>query len=480
MDVSADKGFPQETAGQRMNKNTRHTCCACAALKKQLAEKDKEIAQLKADKAIVEYDLKQLRDKWFSKKKKARTTQDEREIKKSKKRGAPIGHPGWYRAMPEHIDVIEDVVVDECPLCGNKDIRECREIEEHIQEDIVLPTVKVTKYRKHHFWCGTCKKVVSGKGADEIPNSYIGPQAKSVAAFLKYVVKVSNRDIQAIFKELCGITIVPSSIPGFNNQARKKCMPVYETLLKKIRKAPFVHADETGCPVDGKNFWDWIFVTSTICLHVIHASRGQKVVEQILGKKYGGILLSDFLSAYNKIEAKAKQRCLVHLLRDLKKILACIDKNDSTYTYCQRLKEIIQEAIELSEHYSEDKIPDTQYTQQKKHIKDSLDDFQFPDPQKMVITRIAKRLARHKNEMLTFLDYKGLPYHNNFAERMIRPSVLLRKITFGHRSNNGTLNHSVLMSVLQTGKLNDKESISLVRDILTCRGKPSVTMCLGP
>ena len=103
---------------------------------------------------------------------------------------------------------------------------ECDEIEEHIQEDIILPKVEVTKYLKHHFWCGKCKKVVSGKGKNEMPNSFIGPQAKSIAAFLKYVVKVSNRDIKKIFKELCGLTIVPSSISGFNNQARKKCIKI--------------------------------------------------------------------------------------------------------------------------------------------------------------------------------------------------------------------------------------------------------------
>lgn len=480
MDVSADKRFSPDITECYMSEHKEHTCQTCKDLKNLLAEKDTEIELLKSDNILLAYELKQLRDKWFSKKKKKLDEKSDEVVKEPKKRGAPVGHKGWYRNVPEHIDVIENVVLDACPMCGNKDISECSEVEEHVQEDIILPKVKTTKYRKHHFWCGRCKKVVSGKGSDETPNSYIGPQAKSVAAFLKYVVKVSNRDIQQIFKELCGLTIVPSSIPGFNNQARKKCVPLYEALLKEIKKAPYIHADETGCPVDGQNWWDWVFATSKICLHIIHKSRGQKVVEQILGKKYGGILLSDFLSAYNKIEAKAKQRCLIHLLRDLKKILACTSQEDSSHIYCQRLKDIIQKAIDLSEKYNEDTISNRQFSKQKKHIHDSMEDLQFPDPQKSGIMRIAKRLARHKNELFTFLDYKGLPYHNNFAERMIRPSVLLRKITFGHRSDNGIRNHSVLMSILQTGKLNAKESIPLLKNIITCRNRPSSNMCLGP
>ena len=55
--------------------------------------------------------------------------------------------------------------------------------------------------------------------------------------------------------------------------------------------------EKEACPVDGNNYWDWVFATSKTCLHVIHESRGQKVVEQILGKKYSGIILSVFLSA---------------------------------------------------------------------------------------------------------------------------------------------------------------------------------------
>ncbi len=36
---------------------------------------------------------------------------------KQKKRVAPLGHPGWYRRKPDHIDKVIDVKVpEECPL----------------------------------------------------------------------------------------------------------------------------------------------------------------------------------------------------------------------------------------------------------------------------------------------------------------------------------------------------------------------------
>ncbi|MEM3064581.1 MAG: transposase [Candidatus Nitrosotenuis sp.] len=39
--------------------------------------------------------------------------------------------------------------------------------------------------------------------------------------------------------------------------------------------------------------------------------------------------------------------------------------------------------------------------------------------------------------LFTFLDTEGVKCHNNDAERQIRPSVVIRKITYGNRSEEG-------------------------------------------
>ena len=49
-------------------------------------------------------------------------------------------------------------------------------------------------------------------------------------------------------------------------------------------------------------------------------------------------------------------------------------------------------------------------------------------------------------------SYKGIPSHNNLVERLLRTSVIMRKITFGNRSREGELNHEVIMSLVQTLK----------------------------
>lgn len=426
---------------------------------------------------MMEYDLKEMRSQWFSHRKKKQDL--ELPLAKPKKRGAPVGHLGWFRKKPNKIDVVEEVTLEKCPECGSKELSECGEIEEHVQEDVVVPKLKVIKYRRRYYWCKGCKEVVHGYGKEEMANSYIGPNAKSLSTFFRETVKVSHRNIQKIF-EYFGLNICNASVPGFHNQVRIKGMPLYEQLKEQLRKAPVVHADETGSPMDGKNYWNWIFATTKICLHVVRETRGKKVVEEILGKVFNGKLISDFYSAYNQLEAKAKQRCMVHLLRELKKALECSLPNDPVHIWCKKLKTLIQQAIDLAEQYQDKKISLHNFEKKRDQIKETLGDFQFVEPTKGIIQRLSKRLAKYKNEIFTFLDYPGIPYHNNHAEQLLRNTVLLRKITFGHRSLKGALNHEVLMSLAQTAQLNGKDPIALFKRILISHDKKlPLSLCLG-
>jgi len=57
--------------------------------------------------------------------------------------------------------------------------------------------------------------------------------------------------------------------------------------------------------------------------------------------------------------------------------------------------------------------------------------------------------------------------YNNHAEQQIRPDVVIfRKITFGNCSYAGAQNHSVIMTIIQTAKLNGIDPIGAVEKIL--------------
>ncbi len=426
---------------------------------------EEENQKLKEENAYLRFELEEFRSKRYKTGKKPPSDDPGNVYSASKKKGGLFGHLGWFRKKPGKIDRIEEIKLSSCPECGSQNLTECKKTDEHIQEDIILPRVETTLYRHHHYYCSDCHKVVAGQGRDELTHSYIGPKAKAFAAFLRYGIKISERDVRILFEKTFNLKIAASSIAGFRYQLKRAGSPLYRILIESLKKGLFIHADETGWKVNGINHWLWKFSNKKVSVSHIDESRGQKVVEKIIGDKYNGILISDFLSAYNKIPVKNKQRCLVHILRDLKKVKEYWHDDEEVLRYVARLKKIFEDAISLQAEYK-DKHWNSVYYARRAALENSLKDFRFPNPNKRILKRFAKRLERHKNELLTFLYEKGVDYHNNHAEQQIRPDVIFRKITFGNRSENGAQYHSVIMSILQTAKLNGIDPIGTFKDIL--------------
>lgn len=80
--------------------------------------------------------------------------------------------------------------------------------------------------------------------------------------------------------------------------------------------------------------------------------------------------------------------------------------------------------------------------------------------------RLLKRLRRTGDHLLTFLDCPQIPFENNWAERMIRPAVILRKKSQSNRSDRGAATQAVLMSIYRTLRLRGHDALQTIADAL--------------
>jgi len=62
------------------------------------------------------------------------------------------------------------------------------------------------------------------------------------------------------------------------------------------------------------------------------------------------------------------------------------------------------------------------------------------------------RIINEYDQFWTWMDHPHVPLTNNEAERSLRHSVILRKITFGNKSDRGLDFTEALLSVVQTLK----------------------------
>lgn len=328
----------------------------------------------------------------------------------------------------------------------------------------MLPQVRVTRFRHYFYYCRECRSVVHGRGEGELPGSYIGPVAKSVAGFMHYQMKVPYRKISRLFRELFHLEFNPSSSPGFDRQIRVRGDPVYELMKGSLSGKRFVHVDETGWRNDGVNHWLWCFAAPGAVLYHIDRSRGGKVLTSVMGESYSGVLISDFLAAYNRIDSR-KQRCLVHLLRLVKKWLVYFEGDKRRTKYFTELKDLIKSIIELSKRMTKRRPRD--FIVHKADLIGRLRRKLSCEIGHRKADKFRRKLLARMEELVTCLDFPEVCAHNNWVERLLRDSVIMRKVTFGNRSENGAQNHAVLMSLIETARYHNLNTLPFLQLMLT-------------
>src|SRR5262249_34085851 len=74
------------------------------------------------------------------------------------------------------------------------------------------------------------------------------------------------------------------------------------------------------------------------------------------------------------------------------------------------------------------------------------------DYQSEAALKCKERFVKNRDKLFTFLNYDGVPWHNNNAEHAIKAFSKLRDITRGSFTERSVENHKILLSICQTCK----------------------------
>jgi transposase len=402
--------------------------------------------------------------------------------------GRKPGHPAALRPMPERVDVHQPVPlpVDEqgqesCPCCNTR----LMDLEDHqrVVEDIIPAKVLVKCFHTRSGYCPSCRKRVESRALEQppaanIPHGQLGLNALASAMLLRIVHRLPFRQISAVFANLPKLSVSPGAIARQVQRVAGWFDQDYEKLMLQLRCAPIVHADETGWRVDGRNGQLWTVTDPGHTLYHVDKSRGGRVIENLLGQAFGGTLVSDFYAAYARMKC-GKQKCLAHLLRELKETAETSEAfaQGGFFADCRRL---IQRMLRLKDQW--EKLDEKEYDRRAHRLESQLNRLARAEYEEPNARRLAKRLLKHGGELTAFLWSKDLDGTNNAAERALRPAVVMRKITGGSRSRNGARAWATLASLLKTASQQNRNLLETIRSMLV--GAWSIqrppTMAKGP
>jgi hypothetical protein len=370
------------------------------------------------------------------------------EESQKKRPGRPKGHPGANRAIPEHVDQEIEVKLTECPKCQGP-VSDITPIRRYIEEiETLLP--KVYQLLTYAGECLKCGSVFSSHPLQTAPGPLgskvqIGPRALAIAEELNKQYGLTMRKTCAVLRSLAGLRLTPGGLAQALQRAAGKVEPEYENLKEKVRNSPAVFADETSWWVGGPKWWLWTFTTDIATVYAVEKSRGTAVVTDMLGDDFGGMLVSDCLSIYDRPNYR-KHKCIAHHQRAISEARASPEGAGSTYL--RSWKWLLVVVAELSRARSTTDA--TLFEHQRARIESSVDELLRAEPTNRAEQKIRNRLFKQRAHLLGCLYEPAAEATNNRAERALRPAVIARKVSCGNKTESGKRCWEILASLAAT------------------------------
>jgi len=370
------------------------------------------------------------------------------------KRGAPIGHAGWYRKTPTQYDVCVDVPVPpRCPHCKSNNVStyDTREASQHLQEDIIDGQHHVTLFTHRSARCRECRRWVQQAGVGEILGSRIGPNVRSMAIYLRNEIGVSYRKVSRAIEDLLGLNFTPAALIGFEKTLVQQATPIVTDIKKKIASTEGpVHADETYWTLDGDRAYYWVHTTEDFVHFEFETTRSGQVSRDVLGEDFAGTLVTDCYSGYEAQQASAKQKCLAHLARTARDWQKLTDNRSADYRFFDRVVQWVKKGCNY--HQKQANWSASTRRRHRRWLERELELLQRLKLKHEKATTLQGRIIKHADCWLVFVKDARVPPTNNLAERTLRPLVIMRKICFGNRSRDGGQRLAKIMSVKDTAR----------------------------
>jgi transposase len=368
-----------------------------------------------------------------------------------KKRDAKHNH-GRPREAPTRT---VDHLIKYCPVCasalGGISVARRRQVIELPPP----PPVEVTEHVMYHGWCshcGTWREAPLDVSREVVGQGRFGVKIASLIAYLRTVMRLPVRQIQAYLASLHGLSISSGEIIGLAQRVKAQMEPQLANLKQQIRASPAVQMDETGWREDGSNGYVWCACTPQVRYYEYHHSRGHEVVKAVLGESFEGVLGSDFYASYN-VYTGLHQRCWVHLLRDCHELKEQHPENSDVQQWTKDVKAVYDRAVAYAG--PDPSLPPAKQEGARRKYQHVLEQelWQLCAPYAHTsspLHTLCERVERFLPELFVFVAVPGVPAENNLAERSVRPLVIARKISGGTRSPAGSDTRMGLFSLFGT------------------------------
>ncbi len=444
-----------------------HRCPNCARLEAKIAALEKRLAHLEQLLEKATRANKRQAAPFSKRKPKAKPNKPGRKAGKAYGKKAHRLGPNSQQEIDEIIDV---PLPNECPDCGGA--VEDEDVEHQFQVEIPRKPLH-RRFDIHIGSCRRCGKRIQGRhdlqSSDALgaAASQLGPVMQASIALFKNKYGLSYGKIRGILKDQFGIDLSRGGAAQIVQRAARRSEATYQGLCQMIRQSDVVYPDETGWKIGGWNHWLWVFVTKNATIYVIRPGRGHEVPQEILGTDWDGTMVHDGWSPYDFFEKARHQQCLAHLLARGRNLIEKATGRANEFP--RKTKKLLQDALNLRDRRDKRTISEQGLAIARGRLEKRLDRLLECRLSHEGNRRFRNHLARHGDEILTFLHQQDIEATNWPAEQAIRPAVVNRKVFGGNRTKAGAHAQEVLASIFVTCAQQGQNALSYLSKLICSR-----------
>ena len=394
--------------------------------------------------------------------------------KDKRKIGGQPGHERHERSLfsEEEIDKSHPYILTACPDChGEVSIMDGKPRIIQQVELIEVPLIR-EEHRSYPVWCPKCGKIHYMPFPPEVyKEGLFKERLTSLVAYMKNVCHASFSTIRKYIRDVLGEKVSRGYLRKVIEKVSLSLEAPYNELLDRLPLETIVNVDETGHKENGDKFWTWVFKAELYVLFKIDKSRGSKVLIDVLGKEFNGVLGCDYFSAYRKYMKDFNvsiQFCIAHLIRDIRFLTTLTDAE--TKAYGQKLLDEVKNMFKVI-HDRGSMTPQT-FTTALEHAKQKIITAALNDvpsrvnkkgkEEKREAQNMANRFRLNGKAYFEFITTPGIDPTNNVAEQAIRFVVIDRHVTQGTRSVKGRQSNERLWTVIATCSLQGRSAFNFI------------------
>jgi len=373
-----------------------------------------------------------------------------------KKPGPKVGSKRDRKAKPKAMKSIQVPMRKTCSRCENTSLRSTKQVCRRTIIDLILTRSGIRKtvieYTGFLAYCPRCRKRYSPQGILRYKTSRLYEHGvKAWVVYHRVALRLSYTQITESLREHFNEKTPLTSLLNMMSELARYYIQTEELTTQHLLESPIIHADETPVDIQDITQYVWVFTDGNHVIFRLTETREASIVHGLLAN-YDGVLVSDFYSGYDSIQCR-QQKCWSHFIRELNSDLRANPFDAEYEVFIIETRNLIVPIMEAIQKYGLKKRNLGKFRKQvDRFYRRIIEDRLYKSD---LVLKHQKRFIRYRDSLFTFLEYDGIPWHNNTAETAIRHFALFRDAT-KPIYESGVRDYLVMLGIRQTCRFQDK------------------------